>query len=133
MLACLLPQGHWVPELVGMAGVEEAWGKPGEYSTGLANGALAACDPDVIVLMPCGFSVARTVEEAKRVLPAAIPQWGSLKAVKAGRVWAVHGNRLFSGASPDLVEGLELLATLLHGEEAALAALSPLDAVRVVV
>ena len=115
-----------------MAGGEEAWGKPGEYSTGLENNALAACDPDVIILMPCGFSVARTVEEAQRVLPAAIPQWGSLKAVKAGRVWAVHGNRLFSGASPDLVEGLELLATLLHGEEAALAALSPLDAVRVV-
>ncbi len=90
--------------------------------------ALSACDPDVILLMPCGFSVERTLREARDVLPKAVPNWGGLKAVQGGRVWAVHGNRLFSGASPALVEGLELLAKLLHGSEEACASIAKEDA-----
>ena len=122
-------QGHWVPQLVRLAGGEEAWGAEGAFSTGLENSALGAADADVILLMPCGFDVARTLREARAALPGAVPEWAALRAVKAGRVWAVHGNRLFSGAAPALVEGLELLATLLHGEPAELAALPAEDAV----
>ena len=80
--------------------------------------------------MPCGFDVERTVREARGVLAGEVPGWAALRAVAAGRVWAVHGNRLFSGAAPALVEGLELLVTLLHGSEEERAALAREDAVR---
>ncbi len=119
-----------MPELVRLAGGEEVWGAEGAYSTGKEFNALTACNADVMLLMPCGFSVARTVEEGARVLPGSVPGWAGLAAVAAGRVWAVHGNRLFSGAGPDLVEGLELLVTLLHGTEAERGALAAEDAAR---
>ena len=82
--------------------------------------------------MPCGFDVARTLREAREVLPREVEGWGALPAVAGGRVWAVHGNRLFSGAAPALVEGLELLVALLHGSEEERAALAPEDAARFV-
>jgi len=103
-----------------LAGGEEVWGKAGEFSTGLDFNALAGAAPDVIILMPCGFDITRTVREAKEVLPAKVQGWADIPAVAAGRVWAVHGNRLFSGASPALVEGVEALLEILHGEGAGL-------------
>jgi iron complex transport system substrate-binding protein len=122
--------GHWVPELVDAAGGREVLGEAGAFSTGLPAAALARADPDVVVLMPCGFTIERTLEEARRVCPA-LEGWAGLRAVKAGRVWAVDGRRLFSGASPALVDGLELLHALLHGTEGARAALPARDARRV--
>lgn len=122
--------GHWVPELVDAAGGREVLGEAGAFSTGLPAAALARADPDVVVLMPCGFTIERTLEEARRVCPA-LEGWARLRAVKAGRVWAVDGRRLFSGASPALVDGLELLHALLHGTEGARAALPACDARRV--
>ena len=101
-----------------LAGGEEVWGKPEQYSTGLEFNALSTASPDVIILMPCGFDLERTVLEAKKLLPVKVPGWHTIPAVAAGRVWAVHGNRLFSGASPSLVEGLEVLAAIISGTEA---------------
>ena len=106
--------GHWVPEMVRIAGGEEAFAGPGDPSARLDWKEVFEAAPDVLVLMPCGFDARRTVEEAK-VLPE-IPGWDGLPAAREGRVWAVDANSYFSRPAPRLVEGVEILARLLHPE-----------------
>jgi iron complex transport system substrate-binding protein len=107
--------GHWVPEMVDIAGGEELFARPGEPSVRLAWDEVFEAAPEVLVLMPCGFGADRAAEEARRVLPG-LPGWSELPAVKAGRVWAVDANSHFSRPAPRLVEGVEILARLLHPE-----------------
>jgi len=107
--------GHWVPEMVGVAGGEELFVRSGEPSARLSWDEVFEAAPEVIVLMPCGFDANRTVDEARRVLPG-LPGWGELPAVKEGRVWAVDANSHFSRPAPRLVEGVEILARILHPE-----------------
>jgi iron complex transport system substrate-binding protein len=107
--------GHWVPEMVDIAGGEELFAGPGEPSVRLAWDEVFEAAPEVLVLMPCGFGAARASDEARRVLPG-FPGWEDLPAVQAGRVWAVDANSYFSRPAPRLVEGIEILARLLHPE-----------------
>jgi iron complex transport system substrate-binding protein len=107
--------GHWVPEMVGVAGGEELFARPGERSVRLSWDEVFEAAPEVIVLMPCGFDANRAVEEARRALPG-LPDWGELPAVKEGQVWAVDANSHFSRPAPRLVEGVEILARILHPE-----------------
>jgi iron complex transport system substrate-binding protein len=108
--------GHWVPEMVRIAGGEDIFAKPGEPSARLAWEELFEAAPEVLVLMPCGFDVQRTVEEARRVLPR-LPGWNELPAVGEGRVWAVDANSYFSRPAPRLVDGVEILASIMHPED----------------
>ncbi len=108
--------GHWVPEMVRIAGGEEILAKPGEPSARLAWEELFEAAPEVLVLMPCGFDVQRTVEEARRVLPR-LPGWNELPAVEEGRVWAVDANSYFSRPAPRLVDGVEILAHIMLPED----------------
>ena len=105
--------GHWVPEMVGIAGGEELFARPGEPSARLTWDEVFEAAPEVLVLMPCGFDARRVAEEARRVLPG-LPGWGELPAVRQGRVWAVDANSYFSRPAPRLVEGVEILARVLH-------------------
>jgi iron complex transport system substrate-binding protein len=107
--------GHWVPEMVDIAGGEEVLAGPGERSARLSWDEVFEAAPEVIVLMPCGFDADRAVEEASRELPG-LPGWGDLPAVREGRVWAVDANSHFSRPAPRLVEGVEILARILHPE-----------------
>jgi iron complex transport system substrate-binding protein len=107
--------GHWVPEMVRIAGGEEILAEPGEPSARLGWEEVFEAAPEVLILMPCGFDVRRTVEEARRVLPE-LPGWNELPAVREGRVWAVDANSYFSRPAPRLVEGVEILARKLHPE-----------------
>ena len=107
--------GHWVPEMVGIAGGEELFAVPGEPSVRLAWEEVFEAAPEALVLMPCGFGAYRAAEEARRMLPG-LPGWDHLPAVKAGQVWAVDANSYFSRPAPRLVEGVETLARLLHAE-----------------
>lgn len=104
--------GHWVPELVRLAGGEPVLGRAGEPSTPVAWEAVVAAAPAVVVLMPCGYDLARTL--AERPVVEALPGWEALPAVRAGRVYAVDGSSYFNRPGPRLVDGLELLAYLLH-------------------
>ncbi len=108
----LMAAGNWVPELVELAGGQPCFGVAGEHSPWLAWAELRAADPDVIVLMPCGFGIPRTLAE----LPVltAHPYWATLRAVRAGRVFVVDGNQYFNRSGPRLVESLEIMAELLH-------------------
>jgi len=107
--------GHWVPEMVGIAGGEETLASPGLPSTRLSWDEVLEASPEVLVLMPCGFDARRTIEEAGRVLPR-ISGWEDLPAVRDGRVWAVDANAYFSRPAPRLVDGVEILARIFHPE-----------------
>ena len=104
--------GHWVPEMVRLAGGEELFSGAGEPSARLSWDEVFAAAPEVLVLMPCGFGLGRTIHEAN-ALPE-LPGWFELPAVKDGRVWAVDANSYFSRPAPRLVEGVEILARILH-------------------
>jgi iron complex transport system substrate-binding protein len=104
--------GHWVPEMVRLAGGRELFAGPGERSVRLDWETVFGAAPEVLVLMPCGFDAARTAEEAE-ALPN-LPGWSDLPAVRDGRVWAVDANSFFSRPAPRLVEGVEILARILH-------------------
>ena len=104
--------GHWVPEMVEAAGGVDALGRAGEPSFTVTSDQVIAAKPDVIVIMPCGFSVKHTTEELRRTpLP---PEWDQLAAVRDGRVFIVDANSYFSRSGPRLAEGVAILANLLH-------------------
>ena len=104
--------GHWVPEMVRLAGGRELFAGPGERSVRLDWETVFEAEPEVLVLMPCGFDAARAAEEAQ-ALPG-LPGWSDLRAVRDGRVWVVDANSFFSRPAPRLVEGVEILARILH-------------------
>lgn len=106
--------GHWVPEMVRLAGGRELFAGPGEISVRLIWEAVFEAAPEVLVLMPCGFDATRAAEEA-RALPD-LPGWSDLPVVKNDRVWVVDANSFFSRPAPRLVEGVEILARILHPE-----------------
>lgn len=108
----LMAAGNWVPEIVEMAGGVNLFGEKGVHSPYMEWEALVAADPDVIVVLPCGFGLPRVMEEMKTL--AAHAAWGDLKAVRAGRVYATDGNQYFNRPGPRLVDSLELLAEILH-------------------
>jgi iron complex transport system substrate-binding protein len=106
--------GHWVPEMVELAGGQDVLGRKGEPSARTDWSKVVAFAPDVIMLMPCGFDVPRTLGEAAVLKQLA--GWHELQAVKAGKVFAVNGHAFFSRPGPRLVDGLELLAHIIHPE-----------------
>ncbi len=111
----LMAAGNWVPELVAMAGGEDVFGTPGEHAPWITCDDLAAADPDVIVFMPCGFGLARSAAEA-RLLMDRHPAFKTLKAARAGRVYATDANSYFNRPGPRLVESLRQLAAALIGQ-----------------
>jgi iron complex transport system substrate-binding protein len=113
--------GHWVPEMVSLAGGDDVLGQRGAPSVRIRWDAVLAAAPEVVVLMPCGYDLARTLRE--RPVVEALPGWASLPAVQAGRVYAVDGSSYFNRPGPRLIDGLELLAHLLHPDLVAAPAL----------
>jgi iron complex transport system substrate-binding protein len=107
--------GHWVPEMIDLAGGDDVFGRPGDASRRLTWRELEAADPDWIVTMPCGFDEAGAHEQAAAVAPR--PELRALRAVREGRVAAVDANGCFSRPGPRLVDGIERLAAIL-GEAA---------------
>lgn len=105
--------GHWVPEQVDWAGGTELIGRRRMRSRVVEWDAILGASPEVIVIMPCGFGVERSKEEAGRLLDR--PGWSSLPAVRAGRVWVVDGAAYFDRPGPRTVRGVEVLAHILHG------------------
>ena len=107
--------GHWVPEMVAMAGGLDGLARPKRDSVRISWESVAEAAPDVLVVMPCGF----TLERTRRELPSAArrPEWASLPAVKNGEVYVADGHSYFNGSGPRLVDGLEILAEILHPRE----------------
>ncbi len=108
----LMGAGNWMPELIGMAGGEPLFGDAGEHSPWIDAVTLAEADPDVLLLVPCGFDVARTRAELEG-LPGREELLG-LRAVAAGRAFVADGNAYFNRSGPRLLDSLEILAEILH-------------------
>src|SRR3954449_2332052 len=99
--------GHWTPQLVETAGGEDVLGFAGEHSEQTTWETVAAAEPDVVVVMPCGYDAEQSLEQARSFAP-------QLAAVGARRVVAVDAAAYFSRPGPRLVDGVELLAHILH-------------------
>jgi len=106
--------GHWVPEMVALAGGEELLGTPGGASRRMEWERLQACQPDIVVMMFCGLPLKRAWTEARAL--AAQPGFDRLPAARSRRVWVVDGPRCFSQSGPGLMDGIEILAKLIHPE-----------------
>ena len=110
----LMAAGNWMPELVDMAGGTMLFGEAGKHSPWMTFEAMAAADPDVIFVSPCGFDVPRTRAEMPAL--AGTPGWDQLRAVREGRVVLADGNQFFNRPGPRLVDSLQILAEVLHPE-----------------
>ena len=108
----LMAGGNWMPELVEMAGGVNLFGEAGKHSPWMSLEELAARDPDWILVIPCGFDIART--RADMPVLAARPEWRQLRAVRLDQVVLADGNQYFNRPGPRLVESLEILAEILH-------------------
>jgi iron complex transport system substrate-binding protein len=107
--------GHWVPDMVSAAGGTDVAGMSGEPSHRMRWPDVAALEPDVVVLAPCGFDLDRTLSE---VVPLDLSaHLLGTPARQESRVFAVDANAMFSRAGPRVVDGVEVLAHLLHPEE----------------
>lgn len=110
----LMCGGHWVPEMVELAGGVNCFGDKETGSFPLEWEAVVESRPEVIVLMPCGFEVPRAMEDIP--LLTAKEGWESLPAVRDGRVFAIDASNYTSRSGPRLVTGLEILAEMIHPE-----------------
>jgi iron complex transport system substrate-binding protein len=104
--------GHWVPEMVEIAGGEDALGRKGADSVRISWSEIASWSPEVLIVSPCGFDTERTIELARQLLKQ--PGWSEIPAVRHDRVFAVNANAYFARPGPRVVDGSELLAHLLH-------------------
>ena len=107
--------GHWVPEMIECSGGINMITKNGEHSRKMDITEIENADPDVLILMPCGFDVQKTVSEYEKYLRND-SRWNKLRAVKERNVFAVDANSFFSKPSIRVVTGIEILAKILHTE-----------------
>ena len=105
--------GHWIPEMIESAGGENLISIEKMPSRKMKLEEIKSADPDIIVIMPCGFDVKRTIFEYNNVL-AENQDWNELKAVKENNVYAVDANSYFSKPSLRTITGIEILAQIIH-------------------
>lgn len=110
----LMTAGHWVPEMVHIAGGQELLAERGEPSRRITVNELLAADPEMLILMPCGFSIERTRKELPAIAQSA--WWNRLAATLQDGVRLVDGPAFFNRCSVRTIDGIELLAGLLHPE-----------------
>lgn len=105
----VFPAGHWTPEMVRRAGGTDVVMQPGQHSAATELAAIVAADPEIVLVAPCGYDVARAEAEARSLLDDA--RWSWL----AGRpLWAVDANALVSRPGPRLVDGIETFARIFN-------------------
>ena len=102
--------GHWVPEQIRRAGGWELLGADGEASTQTTWDAVSEVDPEMLLLLPCGFHLPETIREWDRVRRP--PGYADLTAVRRGRVFALDGSAYYSRPGPRVIDGIELLAEI---------------------
>ncbi|NDB45943.1 MAG: cobalamin-binding protein [Nitrososphaeria archaeon] len=106
---------HWVPQMIEISGGTNLISKTGEHSRRMAMDEVVSADPDIIVMMPCGFDTKRTILECTKTIQNN-PKWLGLRAVKNKNVYAVDANSYFSKPSIRTITGIEILAKIIHPE-----------------
>ena len=104
--------GHWVPEMVTIAGGVDSLGREGSDSVRVSWDDVVAAKPDVLIMMPCGNRLDQVLQMAPQL--SARPGWSQLPAVEQGRVYAVDANSYFARPGPRVIEGTRLLAHIFH-------------------
>jgi len=110
----LMAAGNWMPTLVEMAGGSNLFGTAGEHSPWMKFDDLAAKDPDLILISPCGFNMDRAAKDLPFLTRN--PKWQQLAAVRNHRVFMADGNQYFNRPGPRIAESLEILAEIVHPE-----------------
>jgi len=108
--------GHWIPEMIECAGGMNLISKKEEHSRKINFDEIAESDPDIIILMPCGFNVERTIKEYNNILKNN-KEWNQLRAIKSKNLFVVDANSFFSKPSIRTITGLEILAKIIHPEK----------------
>ena len=111
----IMCSGHWVSEVVRRAGGRDDFGKDGKNSYRVPWEQVKEYAPDYLIIAPCGFGVRKAEEEARQTLPR-LDGWSDLLAVRKDQVFVADGNAYFSRPGPRIVDGLEILASILHPE-----------------
>src|SRR6266571_3217565 len=106
--------GHWMPEMVEIAGGVDALARKGTDSVRIQWNDVVEWKPEVLIITPCGFNLDRVIEQTPQLF--AYPGWSELPAVRDDRVYAVDANSYFARPGPRVVDGAELLAHLIHPE-----------------
>ena len=107
--------GHWIPEMIEFAGGVNMISKKGEHSRKMDFKEIVESDPEIIILMPCGFDTMRTIKEYNKFLKNK-SNWNDLRAVKNKKIFAVDANSFFSKPSIRTITGLEILAKIIQSE-----------------
>ncbi|MFM7083781.1 MAG: cobalamin-binding protein [Hyphomicrobium sp.] len=107
--------GHWVPEMVEIAGGEDKLGRKGADSVRIAWEDVLKWQPEVLIIMPCGYSLKKATEVAQQL--STYQGWRDLPAVREKRAYVVDANSYFARPGPRVVEGTELLAHLIHPKD----------------
>jgi iron complex transport system substrate-binding protein len=111
----LMLAGNWTPELVGIAGGRSILTENGKHSPYVNWDILKAEDPEIIVVMPCGFSIERTMKEIDLLL--AVPGFSEMRAVKNNRLYIADGNQYFNRSGPRIVDSIEILAEIIYPKQ----------------
>lgn len=107
----LMVSGNWIPELVSIAGGSSILAEAGKYSPFVSWDDIQQNDPEIIIVMPCGFSIERTIKEIDLLLNQ--PGFATLKAVKNNRLYITDGNQYFNRPGPRIVDSVEILAEII--------------------
>ena len=110
----LMAAGNWVPQLIRVAGGENLFGEAGKHSPWMKYNDLLEQDPEIIIVMPCGYDIKKSLIEIKTL--ESKKGWGSLKAVRNRNVYVTDGNQFFNRPGPRIIESLEILLEIIHPE-----------------
>ncbi len=111
----LMVSCNWIPELVNIAGGTSILAEPGKHSPFVQWTDIQQADPDIILVMPCGFSIERTIKEIHLLLQ--LSGFADLKAVKNNRLYIADGNQYFNRPGPRIVDSIEILAEIINPKQ----------------
>ena len=111
----IMAAGNWIPQLIEWANGTDLFGKAGEHSPWIQFEQLAAADPDVIIIAPCGYDLRKARAEAHWLTDR--PEWAEIEAVRCGRVYVADANQYITRPGPRIVESLQAFAEMMHDGE----------------
>lgn len=114
-LSPLMIAGNWTPEIIEIAGGIPVLAEKGKHSGYVNFEDIQKENPDIIVLMPCGFSIQRTLMEINLILE--LPGWKELKAVQENRIYIADGNQYFNRSGPRITDSIEIMAEIINPKQ----------------
>ena len=114
-LSPLMIAGNWTPEIVEIAGGTPVLTLAGKHSSYINFEDIVKANPDILVIMPCGFSIQRTLQEINLLID--LPGWSDLKAVQNQKIFVVDGNQYFNRSGPRITDSIEIMAEIINPKQ----------------